>query len=67
MATTFVELPARDLVVGVYNSLRLSACLGTAGILHDVLISLFFGSSVNSSEYDLGVRLARRHHWGLGR
>src|SRR5258708_38590963 len=59
MATPSVELPARDLVVGTYNSHHLSACIGTAGILHDVLKAWFFGSGVNSLEIGLGRRLVR--------
>jgi hypothetical protein len=48
------------------NSHRLSACIGTAGILHDVLKPWFFGSGVNSLEIGLGGRLVRRPDSGLG-
>ncbi len=66
MATPSVELPAGDLVVGIYNSHHLSACIGTAGILHHVLKPWFFGSGVNSLEIGLGGRLVRRPDSGIG-
>ena len=66
MATPSVELPAGDLVVGIYNSHHLSACIGTAGILHDVLKPWFFGSGVNSLEIGLGEDLSVAPILGLG-
>jgi hypothetical protein len=48
------------------NSHHLSACIGTAGILHDVLKPWFFGSGVNSLEIGLGGILVRRPDSGLG-
>jgi hypothetical protein len=56
----------RELKLRGYNSHHLSACIGTAGILHDVLKPWFFGSGVNSLEIGLRGRLVRRPDSGLG-
>jgi hypothetical protein len=66
MDTPSVELPAGDLVVGIYKSHHLSACIGTAAILHDVLKPWVFGSGVDSLEIGLGGRVVRRPDSGLG-